>query len=399
MMLYNQILVPIFLYILPIISNFGLDVQIFVSDKNKKSCILTAGRKKLEDALVKKYPPGGKYNISQIARDTGMDPGVVGKILNPKGLNPVDSCKPVTFRSLDKLFSFLRIDLEDDDFREADKKAKSPRRQQAEPQPISFEIPLNQAEEFKVVLGKLNYLRQRRLFQNTIIEVKPSGTFLIHGKPDYGQRWLVNQLRFEIPYHSSAWQKSIHIKPHRKDIENIWRNLADELNTSNYPQAIVEELYQHWQKNTVILAVYDVNFLTKNSLAMFMQELWQPLVNKVNNTTELQRSHKLVLFLIDNKNSKSNLEKSLCLARSPDRNQPHIPLELPELEPFKRDEIKTWVGVNDQLLSQLWTSSEPIEQVMQNILEGEHNPISVLKDICQCFELNWEQDIAAKLAL
>lgn len=365
---------------------------------NKKSCILTdTGREKLENALVKKYPDG-KYNISQIAEEAGIDRNVVSKILNPTGLNPVDCCKPVTFSSLDKLFSFLGIDLEDDDFREADKKAKSPRRQQPEIQPSSFEIPPNQAEEFKRVLGKLNYSGQKQLFRNTIIAVKPAGTFLIHGKPAYGQRWLLNQLRYEIPYHSCAWQKSIHIKPHRKDIKNIWDTLAQELATSSSPQSIVEELYQHWQKNTVILAVYDVNFLTKNSLAMFMQELWQPLVNKVNNTTELQRSHKLVLFLIDNKNSKSNLEKSLCLARSPDRNQPHIPLELPELEPFKRDEIKTWAGVND-LLSQLWTSSEPIEQVMQNIVQGEHNPISVLTDICQCFELNWEQDIAAKLAL
>ncbi|MGD1873824.1 MAG: hypothetical protein ACFB02_12320 [Mastigocoleus sp.] len=391
---------PIFLCRLLIISIFGLDVQKSVSDKNKKSCILTnTGRKKLEDALVQEYPEG-KYNISEIARNAEIDRNVVGKILNKEGLKPIDCCKPVTFSKLNSLFSSgFNIDLEGDDFREADKKTKLHRPIQPEIPPSSFEISPNQAEEFKVALGKLNYSRQKQLFQSTIIAVKPVGTFLIHGKPDYGQRWLVNQLKYEIPYHSSAWQKSIHIKPHRKDIENIWRNLANELNTSNYPQAIVEELYQHWQKNTVILAIYNVSFLVENSLNIFMEELWQPLVNKINNTTELQRSHRLVLFLIDNKNSKSNLEKSLCLARSLEKNQPHITLVLPELELFSRDVIETWVGVHSQLLSQLWNSPEPIEQVMQNILEGDHNPISVLKDICQCFELDWEQDIAAKLAL
>ena len=85
-------------------------MQISVSDKNKKSCILTdTGRKKLEDALVRKYPDG-KYVISQIAIDAGIDRNVVSKILKPAGLKSVDCCKPLTFSKLDSLFSSLDID-------------------------------------------------------------------------------------------------------------------------------------------------------------------------------------------------------------------------------------------------------------------------------------------------
>ncbi len=396
-------------------------MQKSVSKKSSKSCILTcAGRSKLKDAL-ESLPndykhPSGSYNLSKIAKASKIDRATLGKILHSKGLQPVEKCKPVVRKSFEELFKFLsnptdvqnieieydnsyEIDLwlDENDFQEADKQAKSSRRKQPK-------ISLNN-EEFKGALGQLNYLEQKQLFQSTIAEVKPAATFLIHGKPDFGQRWLLNQLRYKIPYHLQAWQTSIHIKAHRRDITDIWRSLAQELgiSTSPSPQYIVEQLYQHWQKSTVILAIHNVSFLANKNLITFMQEFWQPLVNKINNTPNPQRPqrpYRLLLFLLDYTNSKSKLEQaSLCLLQNADRKQPHIPLELPELESFNQDVISDWVGVHNQLLSQLWKSPDTIENVMQNIVEGSHTPIFVLRQICECFEFNWEKDIAGKLAL
>ncbi|WP_144874805.1 hypothetical protein [Hyella patelloides] len=382
-------------------------------DKSKKSCVLTAtGRDKLQSALEdlekkpKKCDPddrdnyyrqsNGNYIISAIAQEVGIDRNVVSKILCPTGLKPAGQCEPLTFSSLDKLFSFLRRDLGDDDFNVADTQAKSSRRKQPPTAP-------NKYEEFTGALGELNYFKQKQSFQNTITQVRPAATFLIHGKPDFGQRWLVNQMRYKVPYHSEAWQKSIHIKAHRRNIENIWQSLAGELGTSTEPQDIVEGLYQHWQKSTVILAIHDVSYIAGQNLTIFMQQFWQPLVSRVNNTQPSQspqRPYRLLLFLIDYTNSKSKLEKaSLGLLRNADSNQPYIPLELPELEPFNEVMINDWVGVNHQVLSGLWKSSENIESVMQNIIEGDHTPMFVLKQICECFELEWDTDIASKLAL
>ena len=304
--------------------------------------------------------------------------------------------KSVEKKTLKDFFRYLDLDLEDEDYKEADTKTESSHPKQPQTEPKEY-------EKFTGALGKLNYSQQKQLFQNTITEVRPAATFLIHGQPDFGQRWLVNQLRYKVPYHSEAWQKSIHIKAHRRNIENIWQSLAQELGTSTDPQDIVEELYEHWQKSTVILAIHEVSYIAGQNLIIFMQEFWQPLVNRVNNTPlsqRPQRRYRLLLFLIDNKNSKSKLEEaSPGLLRNADSNQPDIPLELPELEPFNEVMIEDWVGVNHQVLSGLWKSSEPIESAMQNIMEGDHTPMFVLKQICECFELNWDTDIASKLAL
>ncbi len=191
-------------------------------EKNKKACVLTpTGRDKLQSALEKlekkpkKCDPhdrdnyyrqsNGNYIISAIARKAGIHRDIVRKILTPTGLKPENECDGVTYSKLNNLFSDgLNIDLDDDDWKEADTQAKSSRRKQPTTVPNNY-------EKFTGALGDLNYSQQKQLFKKTIDEVRPAATFLIHGKPDFGQRWLVNQMRYEVPYHSEAWQKSIHI--------------------------------------------------------------------------------------------------------------------------------------------------------------------------------------------
>lgn len=338
----------------------------------KPSYILSkSGKDKLEKCVKDK-------SDVIIGDSTGMYRGTIAKIRNgSEGVNK---------NSLERLFNNLDIKLEEEDYEECDRSPKD-----------DFVRDEIKTDRLKNVLGELNYSQQKFVFNETISRIKPASTFLIHGKTDYGQRWLVNLLRYKVPYHTDAWQKSIYIKPHRKDIQTLWQSLAQELETSPSPEAVIEQLYQRWKNSTVILTIHNVDLMA-GMLKQFINELWQPLVNKANHE-KTQKTFRLVLFLVDNKNSKSKLETSLSLVTEPDKNQPHNPLALPELEPFNQDIIESWVGVQFQLLSQLWKSSESIEQVMREIVERDNQPISVLKDICLCFELDWEQHIVGGLAL
>ena len=342
------------------------------SRTSKPSYILSkSGKDKLKKSVKDK-------SDAIIGDRTEMYRGTIAKIRNgSEGVNK---------NSLERLFNKLGIKLEEEDYEECDRSPKD-----------DFVRDEIKTDRLKNVLGELNYFQQKFVFNETISRIKPAGTFLIHGKTDYGQRWLVNLLRYKVPYHTDAWQKSIYIKPHRKDIQTLWQSLAQELETSPSPEAVIEQLYQRWKNSTVILTIHNVDLMA-GMLKQFINELWQPLVNKANHE-KTQKTFRLVLFLVDNKNSKSKLETSLSLVTEPDKNQPHIPLALPELEPFNQDLIESWVGVQSQLLLELWKSPESIEQVMREIVERDNQPISVLKGICQCFELDWEQHIVGGLAL
>lgn len=362
--------------------------------KNRKRCVLTEdGRKKLNKALDEKYEK--KYDIVELAHNSGINRDTMSKILN----KPQEA---VVRKSLYNLFSFLGIDLEETDYDNPPKTQASSNRHSVPPTSLITDSPIPSnldSEKLKCALQQLNYVQQKFLFDEGIIQVKPAAAFLIHGKPNYGQRWLVNLLKYKVPYHSNAWQKSLYIKPHRRDIQTLWQNLAQQLGTSPSPEEIAEKLYQQWQTATVILVIHEVDLIAGSCLKQFINEFWQPLVNKVNNGVPPQHPYRLLLFLVDNTNSKSKLETSLSLVAQPDRNQPHVPLALQELEPFNKNVIETWVGVQFELLLQLWQGSDSIEKVMQTIVERDNQPISVLGKICECFELDWEQDIVRGFAL
>ncbi len=360
---------------------------------NKKSCILTKlGHDKLLKAVRDR-----NSNHSQLAEDAGIHRDTVGKIMDGKN--------PVTYSCLDKLFSAVGIDLEDSDVEEyknphPHQKAKSPEKSGI------LDISETKTEKLERALRELDYKSQERLFYDAINSEQLAATFLIHGKQHYGQRWLVNLLKYQLPYHNTAWQKPIYIKPHRRDIETVWQSLAGELGTYPSPQSLIDELYQQWQTQTVILAIYDVDLMAGSCLQDFMNQFWHPLVGKVSekisNESSREDFYPLVLFLVDNKNAKPKLENSLSFADKPDLDRPHATLLLEELKAFDRKTVKNWITCRLELLSPLWDSqgtSDSLAKVICDIVERDNQPISVFTDICSCFNLDWEQDIHGKLTL
>ncbi|HBE21141.1 MAG TPA: hypothetical protein DEG17_11935 [Cyanobacteria bacterium UBA11149] len=344
---------------------------------NQKQCILSKlGHEKLLNAI------GGNSNNSQLASDAGISRDTVAKIIERKN--------PVTYSNLDKLFSAVNIDLEDSDFEQY---------QNPHPNHIPskksgiLNLAETKRERLENALRELDYQSQQRLFEDRITSEQLAASFLIHGQKDYGQRWLVNLLKYRVPYHDTAWQKPIYIKPHRRNIETVWQNLAQELGTSPSPQSLVEQLYQHWQTKTVILAIYDVDLIAGSCLQQFMDEFWYPLVDKVNekvrNDSSGEDFRSLVLFLVDNKNAKDKVVKSL---------DSDI-LLFEELKAFDRKMVKHWMTCRLGLLLPMWNGDDVMEKVICDMVERDNQPISVFTDICSCFDLDWEQDIHGKLAL
>lgn len=363
----------------------------------KPSYVLTQqGHEKVKDALEEKlqskYENITNQTIVNFLKNS-FDRNTIAKIRNGN--------KGVNFQTLENFSNKLDISFnEGEDYQELPRTAQPHKTKPSISSNNNYpSIDETKIEKLKKALWEIDYDNQQNLFKSAISQVKPAAAFLIHGKPNYGQRWLVNLLKDKVPYHTNAWQKSLYIKPHRRDIQTLWQSLSQQLETSPSPQEIAVKLYQHWQTTTVILAIHEVDLIAGSCLKQFINELWQPLVNKVNSGVPPQHPYRLLLFLVDNTNSKSKLETSLSLLSQPDINQPHVPLALQELEPFNKNVIETWVGVQFELLSQLWQGSDSIEKVMQTIVERDNQPISVLGKICECFDLEWEQDIVRGFAL
>lgn len=368
------------------------------SPKSKGSYVLTAtGRTKIENALKEKYS-NGSYNISTIANGAKIDRAVVSKILSPKGLKPIKDCKPVRLNSLDELFSFLNIDLEEPDYQEGD-----PRERPSQPK---NQILSNNAEQLKLALKDLNYDKQRGVFRENLRRVKAAGSFLIHGEAHYGQKWLVNQLSYNIPGHDTALKISVSFKKHRRNIQDLWDNLAREVGTERpVPPDIMQRIYDFWKNGTtVILCFHDVDLISNEYLKQLLSELWQPLVKKIAKE-QPDNLHLILLFLVYNLECKEKFTIP-CMSNF-DYNKPENPVEINQLSPFEKDEITRWVGTQTRLFN--FESSVNvntgvntgvvIQDIIKDIIDRNQTPEKALETICTWCNLDWCNDIERKLAL
>lgn len=276
----------------------------------------------------------------------------------------------------------------------------------SEPSQEQYEVTLNkvdnEVEKFKLALKELNYDPQKYLFRQSINQVKPAGTFLIHGQPNYGQRWLVNQFSYDVPYFTDAFYSSLCFKRHRRNIRTLWENLAQQVGSdSASPPDIVEAFYKHWETRTVMLCFRDVDLVDEKYLNNLLLRLWRPLVTRVlqevQSAEEPNDKNPLLLFLIDNQGCKEKL--GIRCINHFDCNSPEIPVEIQELSPFDKTEINRWVKTKKQLFTTQSSNSPYIKTIIQDITERNSKPEKALEAICSWCDLDWYEDIQRKLAL
>jgi hypothetical protein len=351
-------------------------VTVKENGKNKKSCILTAtGRDKLNKALNKKY--GEKYTYKQILEDVNsnlnieIDREVISQIIN-------DPQKSSRLKTIDNLFSFLDIDLEESDYDNPVQKERN------------NHITLSPPETIKQAVKELNYLDQIRKFTDflDLENYNKVGAFLIYGKPQYGQRWLINRLCFEVPDFTKSQCETLPLKRYRHDISRLWEDLARRFGSnSNSPKDIVDAIYQHWQSQTIIICFSHFNCpeICGQYLNYLISNFWQPLVNKTGESKSSQ--YFLLLFFLDESECNKDV-LGMPIIQNFDINTPWNICELNELSCFTNEHLKRWLGIHKNIFEPVITTD--FQTILHEVSEYDlTTPEDILDKVCSYFNLTW----------
>lgn len=350
---------------------------------SKRSYLLTEQGKAKLDAVIQKIYGFRQGYKGKLATKASLDRNTVSKILIGQ--------KGVAFQSLDNLFLALDLILLEEDYQELERETSSL------PQTnfVKAQSPVN--TKLRDALTELNYLEQEYRFRTSLETIERVGSFLLHGKPGYGQRWLANRLASKVAFNVNAYQKPYNIK-RPKDINTLWQEFGQLLGCDATPQAMVQKVYGHWKTQTVILTLHNIDRIAGECLKQFMQEFWQELVKEVLAYPQ-DSEFPLLLFLVDHKGC--NCQLGISVVDRPDNNHPHIPVDLSEIQHFSDAEIRRWCGASlVNLLSEINQNQiKDIELIIQDILGRNSQPIHALSAICENCDLDWFTDIEGEFKL
>jgi inactive STAND len=241
------------------------------------------------------------------------------------------------------------------------------------------------SERLYQALLRLGYRQQTREFRK-FIEVYSTAAFLIHGSPDYGQRWLLNRLVVQhVPNIITGKIVRIDLSriARRSDINALWRELGGRVDLgrqSTIPE-IADRVYQLWQTQNVLLIFYNVNCLQEAFLNELIQGFWLPLATKAKEATLRASQFKLLMFLVDY----DGCSGSWNVPFAENQNS----WKLTEITEFSEDELTNWLEYEaDTLPTKL---IDQIDQTIQIILKNSDNgiPEPTLGEICRLSDCNW----------
>ncbi len=240
---------------------------------------------------------------------------------------------------------------------------------------------------FIQALQELNYAGEDKLFTDFLEVESPSlpvGAFWIRAEEGGGQRWLINRLwQKKVPFYPQAIKYPFFINK-RWTINTIWEKVGATLAVGTEPEEIVEELYNFWVKpNTVALALYGVERLTKADLEELFISFWRPLTQKA--AQQSNSDLPLLLFLIDT-GIKDNCDCCLEHLQEYDCDRPWLPVEFP-LKPFRRKSLVNWANAHHQIIQPLLRNCSSMQEFNQQLESCNRRedlcPEDVLEKICQ----------------
>ena len=128
---------------------------------------------------------------------------------------------------------------------------------------------------------------------------------MVHGSPDYGQRWLLNRLITQHIRHGTTG-KLVRVQLNRigrrRNISALWRELGGRVGlfgTKPQPSEVVEQVYRWWQTQNVILVFHDVDCMPKEYIKKLIQEFWLPLATQARDVNSQTPKYQLLMFLVD----------------------------------------------------------------------------------------------------
>jgi inactive STAND len=203
---------------------------------------------------------------------------------------------------------------------------------------------LDRSQELYRALMKLGYRKQVGSFLK-FLKAQSVGAFLIHGAPDYGQRWLLNRLvtqHIRLGTIGKVVRIELNRIGRRRDIRTLWRELSGRvgLRKEYSPPDIAERVFHWWETQNVIFVFHDVDCMPEGYLQELLQNFWFPLVNqgrKVVSQTQFQ----LLMFLVDYEGSVGH--QHTLFVKHGETWEPKIPIKLPPITPFSTNVLTDWI--------------------------------------------------------
>ncbi|MGC1308132.1 MAG: CHAT domain-containing protein [Phormidesmis sp.] len=267
---------------------------------------------------------------------------------------------------------------------------------------------LANSEDLYQTLLRLGYQDQISLFRRAN-DANSMTAFLIHGFPDYGQRWLLNRIvRQYVPYVLTGKIIKVHTsrKVLRNDVSALWREVAGRVGLKGRgkpysPVEIAQQVSQCLKTQSILLVFHEIEDLPECTLGELISDFWLPLVGAVQAQTSQDSAQnskfKLLMFLVDYEGcvgSRKPFSKGLSA-----NLEPATPIKSPMLAKFSNSDLTSWMEVEYDKLPKSIT--EKLDDQVQSILKNTENgiPESVLSAICERCGCNWYEETEKWLSL
>ncbi|MCC5897271.1 MAG: caspase family protein [Phormidium sp. BM_Day4_Bin.17] len=259
----------------------------------------------------------------------------------------------------------------------------------------SFPVNSSNKNNFIKILGRFNYVQQKRRFQVFLEDADPRiGAFWLRGERDSAQKWLLLQLFQNVPNPTKAIKNVLTItRP--LNMEGILEDLSDCLKVQATPEALIKEILEYCKTGeTVAIVFYRVEYLDNGTLEELINTFWKPLVNAAQETySSHSLDNPLLLFMVDLGNKG---DRTCPFNHSSDYNAEH-PEQFIELviQKFQVRDFRWLIDNKTELHPFLKNVS--LEDIKKEMIDynqiPDTKPKQVLEDLCKRFDIKWE-DVA-----
>lgn len=250
-------------------------------------------------------------------------------------------------------------------------------------------------------LLKLGYREQVLSFKK-FLKAQSIAAFLIHGSPDYGQRWLLNRLITQhIRYGTTGKMVRVQLNRigRRRDISALWRELAGRVGLvgkQHTPPEIVERVYGWWQTQNVMLVFHDVDSMPQEYLQELIEDFWLPLASQAREVVSETRNYQLLMFLVDYEGCVGK-QGTLFVEKLAPTWEPKIPIKLPSITQFCDRTLNDWIEIIEMefdTLPLVEVINDMEGELVQEILDNSENgvPELAMSEICHLCGSNWYEE-------
>lgn len=206
---------------------------------------------------------------------------------------------------------------------------------------------------FCEALKHLDYNEQKDfVYRYLEINKQNFGSFLVHGKPGFGQKWLVELLLARHQVMSRPIIIDVQ-NPNIGGFDQFIYLLQFRLKPGKYHDKFVEitgECINEIIEEICKLLIYEafvivlqnpMNLLITNSFPEFWNRFWVPLCEKACQNKD---THKLLLFMIETHHEVEDIDVEYVTKIDKNCGYHHL-LKVPAIKPFEKKDFKKWVEI------------------------------------------------------